>query len=213
LRDRTNQTGKLPPYPSTIVVIAYSLQLRRRSWPSWSEPVSEQDSNNRWYAGPLSAAEFKHHYEMRIFLEPQALRQSFPFLRDQDLKQRLDRIRAAEYASMLPANTEELEADLHIHTLELCPNSVLLTALRRSQRVLIATHSTFADHRNPVDIKLMVSEHAMTYAALLEKDVEQAACILEKHLCRSIEVNLGMLSRLGSLPDDRRPPYLVQVGE
>jgi DNA-binding GntR family transcriptional regulator len=173
--------------------------------------VIEQDSNNRWYAGPLSAAEFKHHYEMRIFLEPQALRQAFPFLRDQDLRQRLQRIREAEQASMLPANSEELEADLHVHTLQPCPNSVLLNALRRSQRVLIATHSTFADHRKPVDIELMASEHARTYAALLEKNLEQAASILEEHLARSIEVNLGMLSRLGPLPESRRPPYLIQV--
>jgi DNA-binding GntR family transcriptional regulator len=173
--------------------------------------VVEQDSNGRWYAGPLSAAEFKYHYEMRIFLEPQALRQAAPFLAPHELRQRLRRIRSAKKGTIHPAELEELEADLHIRTLELCPNMILLNALRRSQRVLIATHSTFANYRHPNDVALMASEHIQIYEALCLGNVELAASILTEHLSRSLEVNLGMLRRLSPLSKDLCPTYLVPV--
>jgi len=173
--------------------------------------VVEQDSNSRWYAGPLSAVEFKYHYEMRIFLEPQALRQAAPFLARQELRRKLDRIRSAPKGVIPPAELEELETDLHIWALEFCPNTILLNALRRSQRVLIATHSTFADYRNPHDVTLMISEHIQIYEALCAEDVELATSILAAHLSRSLEVNLGMLRRLSPLPKDLCPDYLIPV--
>ena len=173
--------------------------------------VVEQDSNSRWYAGPLSAAEFKYHYEMRIFLEPQALRQAAPFLKLQELRRQLGRIRSASKGPIRPVELEELETDLHIRTLEFCPNTILLNALRRSQRVLIATHSTFADYRNPQDVALMTSEHIHIYEALCVEDVELAVSILATHLSRSLDVNLGMLDRLSPLPKDLCPAYLIPV--
>lgn len=174
--------------------------------------VVEQDSNSRWYAGPLSAVEFKYHYEMRIFLEPQALRQAAPHLERQELRRKLERIRAAPKGVIPPAELEELETDLHIGTLEFCPNTILLNALRRSQHVLIATHSTFADYRNPHDVTLMISEHIQIYEALCAEDVELAVTVLATHLSRSLEVNLGMLRRLSPLPDGLCPAYLIPVG-
>src|SRR5690606_58165 len=36
-----------------------------------------QESNRRWYAGPLTQADIRHHFEIRWLLEPVALRQSF----------------------------------------------------------------------------------------------------------------------------------------
>ena len=173
--------------------------------------VIEQDSNNRWYAGPLSAAEFEHHYEMRWLLEPQALRQAFPMLDAEDLRARLERLKTARKGAIQPLELERLEADLHIHTLAPCSNDILLNAVRRSQRILIATHSTFVDYQSPEDITLMASEHGLIYEALLGNDPNLAASVLESHLRRSLKPNLGMLQRLAPLPDRLRPPYLIQV--
>lgn len=173
--------------------------------------IIEQDSNNRWYAGPLSASEFEHHYEMRWLLEPQALRHAFPHLDMTEVRQRLEKIEKARREDILPALLEGFETDLHIDTLQPCTNTILLTALRRSQRMLIATHSTFVEYRHAKDIDLMASEHIDIYRALLERDLDHATVVLEKHLSRSVKVNLGMLERLAPLPDIARPPYLIQV--
>lgn len=173
--------------------------------------IIEQDSNNRWYAGPMTGAELEHHFELRWLLEPQALRQSFPHVRRQDIVDRLERIRAANRHAMLPLERERLEADLHVHTLAACPNTILLDAVRRSQRILIATHSAFANYQHREEIALMCAEHIHIYEALAEGDVDRAAIVLEQHLRRSLKPNLEILHRLGALPEELRPPFLVQV--
>lgn len=65
-----------------------------------------QDSNKRWHAGPLSAAEFAHHFEMRWLLEPQALRHAFPSLARQDLLARADRVGAAGDGPVPPPSSK-----------------------------------------------------------------------------------------------------------
>lgn len=173
--------------------------------------VIEQDSNNRWYAGPLTATDFRHHFDMRVLLEPQALRLAFSTLDSEDVRFRLSRVEAAERDVVLPAKLERLEADLHIDTLQSCTNPILLRTLRRSQRLLIATHSTFADLRELDDIGLMASEHARVYEAILCKNIERATAALEDHLLRSIEINVDMFRRLAPLPAGVCPSYLTQV--
>ena len=173
--------------------------------------VIEQDSNNRWYAGPLTAHEFEHHYEMRWLLEPQALRHAFPLLDPADIRARIEKLATAKRDALIPMKLEELEADLHLHTLSPCSNSILLNTVRRSQRILIATHSTFVEYQRRSDIEMMALEHGQIYEALLAGDADCAAAILEGHLHRSVNVNLDMLSRLSSLPENLLPPYLVQV--
>ena len=173
--------------------------------------IIEQDSNNRWYAGPMTSAELRHHFEIRWFLEPQALRQAFPYITASQIAERLARNRAAERDPMLPIERERLESDLHVHTLAPCPNTILLDAVRRSQRVLIATHSAFANYQLRHEISRMAAEHILIYEALADGDVERAAQLLEAHLKRSLPPNLHILERLGPLPEDLLPPFLVQV--
>lgn len=173
--------------------------------------IIEQDTNNRWYAGPLTAPEFEHHYEMRWLLEPEALRQAFPKLDRQDIAARLARIRSVKQQTIQPLELEKLEADLHVHTLAACANPILLTTIRRSLRLLIATHSTFANYQNRDELGKMVAEHTLIYEALMAGNPNLAASILEVHLRRSVQPNLEMLQKLDSLPDISRPPYLVPV--
>jgi DNA-binding GntR family transcriptional regulator len=173
--------------------------------------IIEQDSNNRWYAGPMTADELEHHFEIRWLLEPQALRQAFPLLEPDDISDRLKRIKATQRHAMLPMERERLESDLHVRTLAPCRNTILLDAIRRSQRILIATHSAFANYQNREEIGMMASEHILIYEALASRDINLAASTLEAHLRRSLKPNLDILHRLGSMPEELRPPFLVQV--
>jgi DNA-binding GntR family transcriptional regulator len=204
-RFRLNETALAQHYDvSRTIAHEVLTQLERAG-------IIEQDSNNRWYAGPLSAAEFEHHYEMRWLLEPQALRQAFSFLDKSEVAARLRRLRNAASTPMQPPMLERLEADLHIDTLASCPNDILLNAVRRSQRVLIATHSTFAAYRTKEDISLMAMEHGAIYEALLDHDIEHATTVLEAHLRRALYPNLEVLRQLAPLPAGLRQPYLLEV--
>ncbi|CAN7173857.1 GntR family transcriptional regulator [Rhizobium sp. LjRoot254] len=173
--------------------------------------IIEQDSNNRWYAGPMTSDDLEHHFEMRWILEPQALRHAYRWLDKNEISARLDRIETARKHEMLPLDREQLEADLHIHTLAPCPNSLLLHAVRRSQRILIATHSAFENYQHGGEITQMSEEHVMVYKALLNDDIDLACSILEAHLRRALNPNLEILNRLEALPEALRLPYLVQV--
>jgi len=171
--------------------------------------VIEQDSNKRWYAGPFSAEDFARHFEMRWLFEPQALRQAYPMLKRADLEARLARVARISGPPVAPLELEGVEADLHTHTLAPCPNPVLLAALKRSQRLILVTHSTFADFQNSAEIGNMMRDHEAVYRALLDEDVDGAAAALEAHLRRSLAPCLDMLSQLPPIPESIRPPYLI----
>ncbi len=171
--------------------------------------VIEQDSNKRWYAGPFTAIDFARHFEMRWLFEPQALKQAYPKLRKADLQKRLERVAKISGPPVHPLELEGVEADLHTHTLAPCPNPVLLAALKRSQRLILVTHSTFAEFQNSAEISTMMRDHEAVYRALLDEDIDKAAAALEAHLRRSLAPCLDMLSQLPPIPDNIRPPYLI----
>lgn len=171
--------------------------------------VIEQDSNKRWYAGPFTAVDFERHFEIRWLFEPQALRQAFPYLDKTELRKRLDRVARISGPPVHPLELEGVEADLHTHTLAPCPNPVLLEALKRSQRLILVTHSTFAEFQNSAEIGIMMRDHEAVYRALLDDDIDKAAAALEAHLRRSLAPCLDMLAQLPPIPDNIRPPYLI----
>ncbi|QWW71053.1 GntR family transcriptional regulator [Rhizobium sp. WYJ-E13] len=173
--------------------------------------IIEQDSNNRWYAGPLSARVFRHHYDMRRLLEPEALRQAYASLDKPALEERRLRLKSLGSYPQAPEKLERAEADLHLDSLAPCPNTVLLSAVRRSQRVLIATHSTFANFRTEEEISRMISEHTRVYDALLAGDIDKASAALADHLRRALDPNLTILQHLPAIPAGLTPPYLIQV--
>src|SRR6202012_4030989 len=75
-----------------------------------------QDSNRRWYVGPLSANQMREHFELRGLLEPVALDQAFPHLKRADLLAKGERIKNLQDGTRTPAKLERLERDLHIDT-------------------------------------------------------------------------------------------------
>lgn len=171
-----------------------------------------QEANQRWYAGPLTSQAIREHYEMRWLLEPVALRQAFPKFTARELQARRDRvIRAQDGDDRAPLALERIEEELHVDTVARCNNTQLLQAVRRSQLLLIATHSAFQRYQSGDEIARMLEEHRSIYDALLAGDVDGAAATLESHLHRSVRPNIEMMGRLGPLPDDLRLPYLTPV--
>jgi len=174
--------------------------------------IITQELNQRWYAGPLTAASIGEHYEMRWILEPVALRQAYPKFTPAELMVRRDRVIRAQAGERGVAELEGIEQDLHIDTVARCNNSQLLQAVQRSQLLLIATHATFRRHRTGDEISLMLAEHRAIYDRLLDADLDGACRMLEQHLHRSMGPNIEMISRLGEMPEALKQPYLNRVG-
>lgn len=174
--------------------------------------IATRDSNQRWYAGPLTADHIREHFEIRWILEPVALTQAAPKLDPKDLREKRERILGVGDGRKRPSVFERIERDLHIDVVDRCDNSLIRDTVRRSQLILIATHTTFHRQQNPGEMVTMANEHRAIFDHLIAGRVPQAAAALEAHLRRSLEPNIELVRTLGPLPTDAYPPYLVQEG-
>ena len=170
-----------------------------------------QDSNQRWYAGPLTPELVREHFEMRWLLEPVALRQAAPFISRDELLRKREHVERLKNGHKHPDLLERIEIELHVELTDRCGNSQLLHAVRRSQLPLIATHSTYRRAQDAEEIVTMASEHWSVLDSLVSGKVDAAARALEKHLRRAVEHNVGVLERLPQLRDKNIPAYLVRV--
>lgn len=168
-----------------------------------------QDSNRRWYVGPLTPDLMREHFELRWLLEPVALDQAFPHLERGDLSAKEERIKVLQSGNRTPAKLERLERDLHIETVLRCTNSRLSDAIKRSQLPLLATHDIFQRHHDFEEVETMLCEHLSIFHHLLAGQPEEAKAALERHLNNSVESNVRRLGALGPLPEARRVPYLI----
>lgn len=170
-----------------------------------------QDSNQRWYAAPLTADLLRDHFELRWLLEPVALLQAAPKLDQKDLRDKHDHL-AKFNAKSPPKEIENIEHELHHEIIGQCDNKLLRASILRSQLPTFATHSTFVDYQSRDEISALAADHLQVFKLLLAGKTADAALTLEAHIKRSLDPTIGLLSRLGSLPDEIRKPYLIQVG-
>lgn len=170
-----------------------------------------QDVNQRWYAGRLTEAGLRDHFEMRCLLEPVALAQVMEELQRADVEERLARVRKVAASRITLDRIERLERDLHIDFVLRCRNEQLRESIRRSQLVLVAIHHAFDLYRDSAMISLMLGEHVEIFEHVLAGRKERMKAALNAHLTRSLVQNIAIVRGLGALPADRCPPYLVQV--
>jgi DNA-binding GntR family transcriptional regulator len=172
----------------------------------------EKDTNQRWYAGPLTVDGLREHFEMRWLLEPAALGQAMESLSPAELRVKRRRVEKAQHHHNAPARLERLEIDLHGEVVLSCANQQLRDAIRRNALPLFATHSTFALIQEDDEIETMLAEHHAIYDCLLARDKRAAMAALKAHIRRSLEPNIERLKRIGSLSESLRPPFLIQLG-
>ena len=170
-----------------------------------------QDMNQRWYAGRLTEDGLRDHFEMRCLLEPIALGQVMDEIGSDEVTERWERARKATTSRHTLDRIERLERDLHIDIVLRCRNLQLRETIRRSQLVIVAIHHAFDLYRDSAVISLMVSEHVSILGHVLAGRRDKAMSALEGHLTRSLAQNIDIVRSLGPLPDERRPPYLIQV--
>ena len=170
-----------------------------------------QETNARWYAGPLTPSRIKELYEMRIMLEPQALRQAAPFV---DRRLIREKLATAVHALSVEARSDttllhRLEVDLHQDIVLKCTNTELRNSLYRYQLPLITVHLSFgAYEKDQADIPQMIVSHRTVLELLVQRKIEAAAEALTAHLQDASDSNPERLSGLRPLERAQLSAYL-----
>ncbi|UUC48371.1 GntR family transcriptional regulator [Pseudomonas citronellolis] len=172
----------------------------------------EKEPYSQWLAGPLTAQAVIQDYELRVLLEPDALRQGVESVTRDELEKMLERIVDAQEAGSRVERSaiERIEQDLHVTCLAGLRNARMAAIIRQCQipmnvgRVLHEALHTSTD-------EAMLQEHRLVFEALLHGTVESASSCLRDHLCRARERTLQRLKVLSVLPEPELPPYLERL--
>ena len=174
----------------------------------------EKDRWSHWTVGPLTARDVQEHYEMRLLLEPAALRLSAPSLPRADIEAMICRVRGVRASGdARPANAlDAIESDLHQLCLAPLSNRRLVAAIVRSRSPDVI-NKVFARHFGLHDIEATLDEHERVYADLLQGSAQGAALALEQHLSAALERTRARLKVLSVLSARETASYLKPLAE
>lgn len=174
-----------------------------------------KDSSGHWIAERFTPAMIRDLYELRVLLEPQALRLAAPHVPPALLAQARAAVTAARAKARLrSAEFDRVERDLHVGVLGYCRNTEILRALQR-------THVLFAPTRHLLHpylqipaplIRAALDEHLATIDALIAGDVRAAVATLKAHLEDAVDRWLHRFDATSAVGNLDLPPYLSRVG-
>ncbi|HTJ91793.1 MAG TPA: GntR family transcriptional regulator [Pararobbsia sp.] len=172
----------------------------------------EKSAYSHWLAGPLTARAVAQDYELRMLLEPAALRASFTALPVETIERAcLDIDRAIGDPGSVDADgLQRLENALHVDCLACAPNKKLLGTIDHALMPLTANHAFFAAfglHPDPATL----NEHAAVLRALRARDIDAAAEALLVHLRLAQRRTRERLKVLAVLPEPELPAYMQRV--
>ena len=146
--------------------------------------VVEKDERLRWSLVPLTDERVTDLYQLRLLLEPFALRAAAPHIPGDELAGMLDRLDAAiaAYPDVSAAALDELESDLHVHALSFGPNKDLLRALDRARPVLMVSKHILGVEIGFPEQEPFMKEHRAVLHALKQGRREDAATALRSHI-------------------------------
>lgn len=169
----------------------------------------EKSSYSHWLCGPLTARSVAQDYELRMLLEPAALRSSQPFLQHSMLTAAIADIeRAIDHPDLVDADTlQQLETTLHVDCLAHAPNRKLLETIRHTHLPLTVNHA-FYNAFNLHSETGTLEEHRVVLRHLIAGDVDNAVVALCQHLKNGQTRTLQRLKVLAVLPEPDLPAFI-----
>jgi len=172
----------------------------------------EKDARLRWVTKPLDARRLNHLYELRLLLEPTALRSSVPAVTLDELHTMMCSLRRvmADYPRTTRVELDQLEADLHIRLLSRCPNVDLLHSLERTRCVLTLSKHALGETVPMPPSDPFMSEHLGILEAIAQGEMDVAQNLLREHLEAS---RLKLITRIEVVRNTYKTPtlpYIVQ---
>ncbi|CAI2796263.1 hypothetical protein PS893_00418 [Pseudomonas fluorescens] len=172
----------------------------------------EKEPYSQWLAGPLTAEAVKQDYELRMLLEPDALRQGVEHVPRGDLENMLGRIIRAQEAGrgVQRVDIEQLEQDLHVTCLAGLSNARMAAVIRQCQ-IPLNVGRVLHESLNTSNDEAMLVEHRLVFEALLYGTVDSACSCLRDHISKARERTLQRLKVLSVLPEPEVPRYLERL--
>lgn len=177
-----------------------------------NQRLVEKDRHSRWLAGPLTAQAVAEDYEIRVLLEPAALKASAPYLARAELEAMRARVKELvdHPERQNAAAITHLEQDLHQRCLGFYRNRKAGEMIAQSQLPVIVNRLFFQSLGVPPDEPLLM-EHKMVLDHLLFGAFDAAASSLQSHLQAAAERTRRRLKVLSVFPEPDLPPYLVRI--
>ena len=173
-----------------------------------------KDSAGHWVAAQITPDRIRHMYELRVLLEPQALRLAAPHVPRELLADARSALIAARAKARLQSRAfDNVERDLHVNVLAFCPNTEILRALARTHVLFAPTRHLF-DPYLQIPMKLIrdaLDEHLAIVDALAANNAKQAAAILKSHLKDAVDRWLHRFEATAEVRKLSLPPYLRRL--
>jgi DNA-binding GntR family transcriptional regulator len=161
-----------------------------------------------WRAGPLTARAIAQDFELRLLLEPEALRSSGPLLDLQFLSALQGRLNDA--ASLDTESLLRIERQIHGDCLAHHANTKLLGVLGHCGMPLIVNQLFCRMFKQPPHPAL-VAEYLLVVEHLCAQRFAQATEALAAHLQAARKRTQQQLKALAVLPEPPLPDYLVRI--
>jgi DNA-binding GntR family transcriptional regulator len=162
--------------------------------------------SSHWVAGALTAQTVRERFQLRQFLEPEAIRLAAARI-DYDLIGRAAR-RERENED---AHWGELDQLLTDHCIARAPNAQLIDLIRQNRLPLAAADRALTKLGLPKD-SVAAAEYLTLFELIAERAIEAAAIYWRNHLVRLAEKNLARLKIVAVIPvPPAAPAYLTPL--
>lgn len=173
--------------------------------------IVARDDKSRWWINPLDEPRFRDLYELRLLLEPAALRTAMDRISADLLaamRQRLADV-AVRFPHVEAADLDGLEEDLHVDLLNFGSNPEILEALKRTRSVLVAGKHIQRAVRGSAAIDAFMGEHLQIIDAVAAGDHSLARRQLCDHLTASGAKAVERLRSFREMGSAAPVPYVM----
>jgi DNA-binding GntR family transcriptional regulator len=172
----------------------------------------EKAHHSPWLVGPMTARAVAEDRELRMLLEPHALKLSAPLLDKAELLRMRDSCAMARRGDgKVPrAAIETIESDLHIACIRHYGNDRIKRVMRTGRLPMIVD-ALFADKIGIYPDDPAFVEHGIVLDQLLAGEFDAAAASHSAHLRQESRRTLDRLKVLSVLPEPEVAPYLERI--
>lgn len=169
------------------------------------------DEKSRWWINPLDERRFQDLYEIRLLLEPAALRTAMARIPSDTLSEMRGRLTqaSAKFPLVEPAELDRLEEDLHVNLLQYSSNSDILETLVRTRGILVAGKHIQRAVRGRLPIDAFMDEHLEIMDAIDAGNAAAAQSALGEHLQRSSDKAVERLRAFRKISVVSHMSYLI----
>ena len=146
--------------------------------------ITEKDDSFRWSIVPLDECRIADLYEVREHIEPLALARAMDAVPDDHIDRMLTRLSQTleSYPAVSAATMYDLELDLHVRSIQPCPNKELLSVLQRTHCILTLSKHVLGIQMEMPEYEPFLAEHVAVFRMMKRRDKEGLVLAMRSHI-------------------------------